>query len=55
MPIRYPQEAGLRDARRVTIRPFTAADVDAVCDFFRRLPEDYVRCAWDRIDQRATV
>jgi GNAT superfamily N-acetyltransferase len=55
MPIRYPQEAGLRDARRVTIRPFTAADVDAVHEFFRRLPEEYVRCAWDRIDQRATV
>lgn len=55
MPIRFPQEAGLRDARRVTIRPFTAADVDAVHAFFKRLPEEYVRCAWDRIDQRATV
>jgi len=55
MPIRFPQEAGLRDARRVTIRPFTAGDVDGVHAFFKRLPEEYVRCAWDRIDQRATV
>jgi GNAT superfamily N-acetyltransferase len=55
MPIRFPQEAGLRDARRVTIRPFAAGDVEAVHDFFRRLPEDYVRCAWDRIDRRATI
>jgi len=55
MPIRYPQEAGLRDARRVTIRPFAAGDIDAVFEFFKRLPEDYVRCAWDRIDRRATV
>jgi len=55
MPIRYPQEAGLRDARRVTIRPFAAGDIDAVFEFFRRLPEDYVRCAWDRIDRRSTI
>ncbi len=55
MPIRFPQEAGLRDARRVTIRPFGAGDVEALHAFFQRLPEDYVRCAWDRIDQRATI
>jgi GNAT superfamily N-acetyltransferase len=55
MPIRFPQEAGLRDARRVTIRPFTAHDVEALHAFFKRLPLEYVRCAWDRIDQRATV
>jgi GNAT superfamily N-acetyltransferase len=55
MPIRFPQEAGLRDARRVTIRPFTAHDIDALHDFFKRLPLEYVRCAWDRIDQRSTV
>jgi len=55
MPIRFPQEAGLRDARRVTIRPFGASDVEALHAFFRRLPEEYVRCAWDRIDQLATI
>lgn len=55
MPIRFPQEAVLRDGRRVTIRPFASQDVDALCEFFQQLPLDYVRCAWDRIDQRATV
>jgi GNAT superfamily N-acetyltransferase len=55
MPNRYPQEAALRDGRRVLIRPFTGRDTDALYDFFRRLPEDTRRFAWDRIDDRSLV
>jgi GNAT superfamily N-acetyltransferase len=55
MPIRYPQEAVLRDGRRLLVRPFTANDVDALYDFFLRLPEDIRRFAWDRIDKRSVV
>ncbi|HEY9422606.1 MAG TPA: GNAT family N-acetyltransferase [Thermoanaerobaculia bacterium] len=55
MPIRYPQEAVLRDGRRLLIRPFTANDVDALYEFFLHLPEDVRRFAWDRIDNRALV
>lgn len=55
MPIRYPQEAVLRDGRRLLVRPFTENDVDPLYDFFMRLPEDVRRFAWDRIDNRALV
>jgi GNAT superfamily N-acetyltransferase len=55
MPHRYPQEAVLRDGRRVFIRPFTDHDVDALYDFFRRLPLDYKRFAWDNVDNRALI
>ncbi|NJN14356.1 MAG: GNAT family N-acetyltransferase [Planctomycetes bacterium] len=55
MPIRFPQEAGLRDARRLLIRPFTPNDTAAVWQFFQRLPFEIKRYAWDRIDQRALV
>lgn len=55
MPHRYPQEAVLRDGRRVVLRPFTADDTNALYDFFQRLPEDTRRFAWDRIDNRALV
>jgi GNAT superfamily N-acetyltransferase len=55
MPSRYPQEAFLRDGRRVLIRPFTPRDTDALYDFFRRLPEDTRRFAWDRIDDRTLI
>jgi GNAT superfamily N-acetyltransferase len=55
MPTRYPQEAVLRDGRRLLIRPFTAGDVDCLYEFFQRLPEDVRRFAWDRIDNRALV
>ena len=55
MPIRYPQEAVLRDGRRLLVRPFTENDVDALYEFFRRLPEEVRRFAWDRIDNRALV
>jgi GNAT superfamily N-acetyltransferase len=55
MPNRYPQEAALRDGRRVLIRPFTERDTEGVYDLFQRLPADTRRFAWDRIDDRALV
>lgn len=55
MPNRYPQEAALRDGRRVMIRPFTGSDTEALYDFFQRLPEETRRFAWDRIDDRSLV
>src|SRR2546428_7551297 len=55
MPHRYPQEAVLRDGRRVLIRPFTANDVGALYDFFHTLPNDYKRFAWDLVDNRALI
>jgi GNAT superfamily N-acetyltransferase len=55
MTIRYPQEAVLRDGRRLLVRPFTENDVDPLYEFFMRLPEDVRRFAWDRIDNRALV
>lgn len=55
MSIHYPQEAVLRDGRRLLVRPFTENDVDPLYEFFMRLPEDVRRFAWDRIDSRALV
>ncbi|HEX6898513.1 MAG TPA: GNAT family N-acetyltransferase [Thermoanaerobaculia bacterium] len=55
MSIRYPQEAVLRDGRRLLIRPFNENDVDALYEFFHHLPEDVRRFAWDRIDNRALI
>jgi GNAT superfamily N-acetyltransferase len=55
MPIRYPQEAVLRDGRRVLVRPFTASDIDALYEFFLQLPSEVRRFAWDRIDNRTLV
>jgi GNAT superfamily N-acetyltransferase len=55
MPIRYPQEAVLRDGRRLLVRPFTEGDVDALYEFFSHLPEEVRRFAWDRIDNRGLV
>jgi GNAT superfamily N-acetyltransferase len=55
MPHRYPQEAALRDGRRVLIRPFTKQDVDPLYDFFLRRPEESRRFAWARIDDRSVV
>ena len=50
MPDRFPQEAVLRDGRRLLIRPFTAGDTRALYEFFQRLPAEVRRFAWDRID-----
>jgi GNAT superfamily N-acetyltransferase len=55
MPHRFPQEAVLRDGRRVLLRPFAKKDVPALHDFFLRLPEETRRFAWDRVDSRATI
>lgn len=55
MPNRYPQEAALRDGRRVLIRPFTERDTEGLYRLFQRLPEETRRFAWDRIDDRALI
>jgi acetyltransferase len=55
MPHRYPQEAALRDGRRVLLRPFKPNDVDELHAFFMRLPERDRRFAWERIEDRAVV
>lgn len=55
MPHRYPQEAALRDGRRVLLRPFSEKDVDALYDFFHRMPVEYRRFAWDNVDSHALV
>lgn len=55
MPHRYPQEAALRDGRRVLIRPFTARDTAGLHELFQRLPAETRRFAWDRIEDRALV
>lgn len=55
MPHRYPQEGVLRDGRRVLLRPFTEKDVDALYDFFHRMPGEYRRFAWDNVDNRALI
>lgn len=55
MPHRYPQEAILRDGRRVLLRPFTDHDADALYAFFQRLPPEYRRFAWDPIENRALI
>ena len=55
MPHRFPQEATLRDGRRVLLRPFTEKDTDALWAFFEHLPASYRRFAWDPIDNRSTI
>ena len=55
MPDRFPQEAVLRDGRRLLLRLFNANDVDNLYQFFHHLPEDVRRFAWDRIDNHALV
>jgi GNAT superfamily N-acetyltransferase len=55
LPHRYPQEAVLRDGRRVFLRPFAEKDVDALYDFFHRMPMEYRRFAWDNVDNRALI
>lgn len=55
MPHRFPQEAALRDGRRLMIRTFAENDANALWSFFRRLPESYRRFAWDNIEDPAVV
>jgi GNAT superfamily N-acetyltransferase len=55
LPHRYPQEAALRDGRRVLLRLFSEKDVDALFDFFHRMPIEYRRFAWDNVDNRSLI
>jgi RimJ/RimL family protein N-acetyltransferase len=55
LPHRYPQEAALRDGRRVLLRPFAEKDVDALYDFFHRMPLEYRRFAWDNVDNHQLI
>jgi GNAT superfamily N-acetyltransferase len=55
MSERFPQEAVLRDGRRLLIRLFNENDTEALYQFFQRLPGEVRRFAWDRIDNRALV
>lgn len=55
MPHRFPQEAVLRDGRRVLLRPFTRKDVPALHEFFLRMPPDARRFAWDRVEDRSVI
>ena len=55
MLIRFPKEAVLRDGRRVLLRPFTAQDPRALLEFFRGLPTEVRRFAWDNIEDPALV
>ncbi len=55
MPNRFPQEAALRDGRRLLIRPFAQNDATALWDFFQHLPSEVRRFAWDNIDDRRVV
>ncbi|MCL4837896.1 MAG: GNAT family N-acetyltransferase [Thermoanaerobaculia bacterium] len=55
MSTRFPQEAVLRDGRRLVLRPFQQGDTQALFDFFLRLPAASRRFAWDRIDDRHLV
>jgi GNAT superfamily N-acetyltransferase len=51
----YPQEAVLRDGRRVIIRPFTESDTSALYGFFERLPDEVRRFAWDNVLDRGLI
>lgn len=55
MPIQFPQEVGLRDARRVILRPFALADAVSVRSFFQGLPEEAKRGAWTSLGSREVV
>jgi RimJ/RimL family protein N-acetyltransferase len=55
VPHRYPQEAALRDGRRVLLRPFTEKDTDALYEFFHSLPGEYRRFARDNIDNKSLI
>jgi GNAT superfamily N-acetyltransferase len=45
----------LRDGRHVLLRPFAEKDVDALYDFFHRMPIEYRRFAWDNLDNRTLI
>ena len=51
----YPQEAVLRNGKRLLIRPFTSDDTQALSEFFESLPMDVSRFAWDNVLDRSLV
>jgi GNAT superfamily N-acetyltransferase len=55
VPNSYPQEAVLRDGRRVLLRPFTSTDAGSLYEFFQHLPSAYRRFAWDPIENRLLI
>lgn len=55
MPHRFPQEAVLRDGRRVLLRPFTRKDVGPLHELFLRIPEETRRFAWDHVADRKVI
>ena len=55
MPHRFPEEAVLRDGRRVILRTFSEKDIDGLHDFFHRMPLEYRRFAWDPVDNRQLI
>ncbi len=55
MPKRFPQEAVLRDGRKVLIRPFTEQDTEAVWAFFRGLPAEVRRFAWHNVEDHSLI
>lgn len=55
MADRFPQEAVLRNAKRVLIRRFEARDSDDLHRFFLSLPQEIRRFAWDNIEDRSLV
>ena len=51
----FPQEAVLRDGRRLLIRPFAEGDTQALYDFFASLPAEVRRFAWDNVLDRGLI
>lgn len=51
----FPQEAVLRDGKRLLIRPFKRGDTAALWEFFQSLPAEVRRFAWDNVDDPAVV
>ena len=50
-----PVEAVLRDGKTALLRPFAAADTEALFEFFQRLPIDVKRFAWDDLRDHSLV
>ena len=51
----YPQEAVLRDGKRLLIRPFAEQDTPALFEFFENLTVGVRRFAWDDVMDRALI
>jgi GNAT superfamily N-acetyltransferase len=55
MADRFPQEAVLRNGKRVLIRRFESRDTEDLHRFFLGLPREVRRFAWDDIEDRSLV